>query len=501
MPRVTQRLRVGLILVLFVILGGSPLRAAAVATAGVGVVGEPSVIITELQVANDSASQEFIELYNTTGEDIDFTDAAGGGKNVWKLQFYSSTSVTAGTPDWMRPAASVSLTGTLPAYGYYLVAGNGYAPGGVDADQSYSPRLSDAGGGLQVIQATLPTASVHDRLMWKRPVAGQSMPEGVLNSPLSGSSLQRLPNNEDTYGTDGVLLEDFAEEKTVSPKDVWRAEVVTEPSGPEEPELSNETPTDETTVPSIPTEDIDNTGLTPPYLTELLPNPASPLRDETDEFIELYNPNDTAFDLKGYTIQVGVSTLHDFTFTESLPLAPMSYVSFYSRDTGLSLTNTGGQARLLDPSGTLLGESLPYATADDGLVWAFENGIWQWSTAATPGLVNAIVPPLPPSAKAKAAVAPKTSVKKAAAKTTGGKVKGATTKKAAKPKAKKPSKPKVAAVANTSEKQPRAPIHTGILVAVAGAAVLYAAYEYRQDLSNRIYKLKQHRAVRLIARK
>src|SRR4029079_8523242 len=113
----------------------------------------------------------------------------------------------------------------------------------------------------------------------------------------------------------------------------------------------------ETSGPFIPA---DKAGLRSPQLRELLPTPASPLTDADDEFIELYNPNDRAFDLSGYILESGLTTKHRYTSAAGSSLAPQSFGAFFSADTGLSLSNASGQVRLLDPLGNLLGQSDPY---------------------------------------------------------------------------------------------------------------------------------------------
>jgi hypothetical protein len=239
----------------------------------------------------------------------------------------------------------------------------------------------------------------------------------------------------------------------------------------------------------------DNQGLPTPLVTELLPNPAAPQTDEANEYIELFNPGDDAFNLNGYTLETGQTTLHDFTFTSDVLLQPHSYLALYSADTGLSLSNSGGQARLLAADGTVLSQSDAYGTAADGLAWAIDptDGTWHWTLTPTPGAENNIHAPI---------VLAKVSVVKTKKATTT-KVKGAsTTKKAKATKAKKAKKSvTTTAASSVSGLQPTAPIHVGVLAAVAALAVGYGVYEYRHDLANRIYQLRTHRAARRSARK
>lgn len=519
MPRVTQRLRVGLTtIVLLVILTFMPLAAAATVTSPELIItDEPTVIITELQLAGDTASQEFIELYNTTDSDISFQNEADSEAATWKLLFYASTSVSSGAPNWNKPTATVSLSGVIPAKSYFLVAATSYKPGGIDGDQQYSPRMASTGGGLQLIEVSKDAVAAHDRMMWMKQPSTKNLPEGVLFAPANAESLQRVPSTEGEYLSEDSDAVEYVISNLLSPKDSWQPEVIENPEDSEntddpdeelvdvpaeEPDPTLEVTPDPTDPVEPPAEavTVTNEGLQPPFLTELMPNPASPLTDEDDEYVELYNPNELPYELKGYTLQVGTGTLHDFTFIDSYTIPALGYATFYSRDTKLALANSGGQARLISPDGVVLNESMPYTKAMDGIAWVLEKDVWQWSTTPTPSIANAVTMPVstkkaatPKSSSAKKAAVKKAAVKKVSAK----KVKGAITKKT---KAKKEKKPAIATVAQTAEQDTDKPIHTRVLVGVAIAAVLYAAYEYRSDISNRLYQLRQHRAVRRIAR-
>lgn len=496
---VTHRARVGLAVFAAALVGMGPLSALAADSPVPAESKIQNIIITEIQTSGSSASEEFIEFFNRSDAAIDFSDATGG---TWKLQFYTSTSTSRGNPDWNKPSATVSLSGSIPAYGYYVLAATDYKPGGLEPDQAYGPRLADTGGGLQLAQTTASGTVIHDRLLWKKPASGEQLPAGMHHSPDSGSSLQRMPGEADDYSDEDGELTQFVVGQMLSPMDKW-----TEPVAVEEP-VQPEPAAAPVTQPSEATEPDNgvnaNAGQPAPYLTELLPNPAAPQKDESDEYIELYNPGDQPFDLDGYTLQVGTTTLHEFTFSAALAVPSGSYMAFYSRDTRLSLTNTGGQARLLDPAGTVISESMPYGAAADGMAWALTDdvgGAWQWTTSQTPSQANVIVAPVAKAA-AKASAAT-TAAKKTAAKSAA-KVKGTTKTKAAKTaKAKKPKKEKKTAavpVASITEKPGRAPIHTGILVAIVAAAVLYAAYEYRYDLANKFRRFGPNRGARGFAR-
>ncbi len=228
---------------------------------------------------------------------------------------------------------------------------------------------------------------------------------------------------------------------------------------------------------SLPAADI---GLMAPLINELLPNPAEPASDDEDEFIELYNPNNAAFDLTGFRLQVGTTTLHTYTFPEGTNLPPKSFTAFYSIDTNLALSNSGGQARLLDPLGNIISQTDVYDTAKEGKAWALANGKWYWTTSPTPDAANIINQPM----TTKALSVGSTTSKKAASKSS------------AKPKV------KAASASNnntTTDTSPSSNLNPLILAGIGGSALLYAGYEYRHDLANRLYQLRRHRAARRTA--
>ncbi|QQS20054.1 hypothetical protein IPL85_01185 [Candidatus Saccharibacteria bacterium] len=147
------------------------------------------------------------------------------------------------------------------------------------------------------------------------------------------------------------------------------------------------------------------------------------------------------------------------------------------------MSNTSGQATLLDGAGTVVAQSDPYDTAPDGQAWALANGTWYWATKPTPAATNVIAQPIKLPATAlkvtKAAAARTTKVKAASTKT----VKSST------------AKPKVAAT--TPVKQASfvlrpTTVHPGVLALVGACAVGYGAYVYRKDLANAVRKLRRH---------
>lgn len=258
---------------------------------------------------------------------------------------------------------------------------------------------------------------------------------------------------------------------------------------PSEPPVVVQDPTtpEETTTP------ITNEGLTAPYITELLPNPTGTGTDATDEFIELYNPNAATYDISGYVLESGVTTKHSYIFPTGTILAPQSFTSFGVATTGLTLSNSSGQATLYsDNDGEVLSETESYGSAPDGQSWVLADGEWSWTTTPTPGNANALTQPVAITTAAKVltatSTAKKTTTTAKAATTTAKATKAATTKAAT-------TKASTTAASKTTDRPLRG-LHPLVLAVVAAAAVGYGLYEYRHDVANAFYKFRSNRATR-----
>lgn len=201
-------------------------------------------------------------------------------------------------------------------------------------------------------------------------------------------------------------------------------------------------------------------------LSELLPDPAAPTKDADGEYIELYNASPRTISLNGYYFVVGNSTIKKKL--TNLLIGSGRYLALYPKTTKVTLVNKGGRLRLYGPDNRLLGD-VRYNKAPVGAAWARSSGTWHWTSALSPGAANKIIQPM---VKTKV----KASRKKRSA------ILGSATDQAA--------------VATETEANPKKPVHTSVVAGVGGLAVLYGAYEYRQDLQTIIRKLRGHRGDR-----
>lgn len=430
------------------------------------------VFITEIQTGNATDGEEFIELYNNTDNDITFNDPTipTVNRRIWKLQHSSIDKTLPDNvpkePKWGN-FVSIPLTGTIKARSYYLVSslsntGIAYNPGGVEPDQTYSPRLSNDGGGLQLVDIKSGVTTPHSRVGWfKSEDRTIKLAQYVVFAAGSRRSLQRYTDAEGNYLKDDGSLLDMDVSATVTPKAAWQPEIV---------------------------EDIPLSQL---QITELLPDPENGTQGE---FVELFNPTTERVSLAGYTLRLG----NDKYFIKEGEIEPKSFkVIHVGLNNNALLTNTGGTLQLFDPIDRLV-TWVSYPKATTGEAWALIGDKWDWTNIPTPGEGNVPSLAIVAAATTKAATTKSPAKPKAVSKTAVAKPKKPTEKAA---KTTKTTKPKKSNTEHNNDKDSAAankatPLHPTMLAAVAGLALVYGAYEYRNDFRNLLYKLRRYRADR-----
>lgn len=422
----------------------------------------PELIITQAKVT--STDGQFITLYNNTAGVVDLNDI--------QLQYFNNYDLAAATSSKL-----IKLTGQIAPHGYAVVNDGAIQACYQMTVNSVSLGLSTTAGFLQVSHylgdsphvvsilddyvgwskkivpgaQTLPTDTSS---FLQRQAPGSSSKLSLIQIPGDGSwqSVKQL-NGGSPCGpsqTSGALGGgSLAPGSAAIPYTVNTASAV---------------------LSSIPK---DDSGLMAPQISEVVPNPAPPKTDANDEFIELYNSNAKPFDLSGFILQVGTTTIHKYTFPDGTTIEPTQFTAFSSSDTNLSLSNSDGQVKLLDPAGNVLNKTDEYTGAKDDYAWIKAGGLWQWTTTPTPGAANLITAP---ASKAGSSSGSGSSAAKK------GSVLAATTN------------------SGSGGGTPSAvQMHPLVLAGVGAAALLYALYEYRHDLGNFIYKLRRNREARRIA--
>lgn len=446
-----------------------------------------SILIAELQTGGTTdATQEFVELYNPNPASIDITG--------WQLQ-YRTASGTA-TQTWPSSTTKATLacaagsaadcTVGIAAFGRLVIA---HAMPDLTTAYPMAGGFSDKGGEIRFIKPGA-TPAVQDYVGYGTAQDAQGSPAPA---PTAGQSLKRKQSQDGTFVTTGDNSKDFlAGCGTPSPGDDDTTTLALTEGCYTPPTQSQNQQDQTTTTPGATDTSQDDQQTTqndppatkqtyePVLITEVFPDPAAPQQDSTDEFIELYNPNDTAINLTKYILQAGSNYHYSFTLGDT-PLGPHAYLAIPSAVSNVSLSNSGSGVRLIDPNGDIAYEAPNYGEAKEGEAWMLDETGWHWTLSPTPGAANILTVPAP-KVVATPATIPKKKPVAAATKTS--------TKKVAEPKI--PSAKKTTAkstLAATAPSTPSAQQPDLWLLAPIGTLVGgYAVYEYRQDIGRALRK-------------
>jgi len=133
-----------------------------------------NIVFSEIQIAGGTASDEFIELYNPTDSAVIITD--------WKIKKKSGGSQTETT--------MATLIGSIPAYGYFLIANNNY-DGPVSGDQNYSLSI----GSNNTLLLYTDSLSLVDKIGMGTPIDPEGSPT---LEPTAGQSIERKAASDST---------------------------------------------------------------------------------------------------------------------------------------------------------------------------------------------------------------------------------------------------------------------------------------------------------------
>lgn len=394
------------------------------------------VLISEMSMgSNSSATEEFVELYNNSDDAISLSN--------WSVYYRSATGST------YSKKASFLTTAVIQPRGFFVAST--FAPNNVILVSG----MSQTGG---VTELRDDKGNVVDRLGYGNTNLANGKPAAA---PQSGESIYREYDSvSKTMINTNDNLQDFYITPSMSPGSI--------------PVIEIEEYSEVVVYPSM-------------FINELYPNPNPEQSESTDEYIELYNPNDISVDLNGWLIKD--SSGKTFIVKNKI-IEPHGYLALYSSETSIALNNTGDFVELYSPNSELKDQSQDYGDAKEGLSWGLVGGFWAWNNSTTPGYVNSdiYIEVITPKS-----VATKASTKKQAAKK-------ATAKKASakKPKATKlkSNKAQASNSSGTEETNPDiqssfANIWPWLMIVLGTATIGYGIYEYRPEITNTYLRFKK----------
>jgi len=281
------------------------------------------IVINEIKVSGETATDEYVKFYNPTVTEISLT-----GYKLIKI-------TTSGAKYTLVSSFGIGMS--VKPKSFFIVASKDFK-GGKDfiyTSSSYSLASDNA----VVLQKDHGKTEV-DRVGYGKNIYGESE---SAQGPLAGEILKRMVDGEDTDNNKN----DFMIE------------------GNQADQNQNDGAKDISGV----------------YINELLPNPKAPETDAKDEWIELFNETNIKIDLSGAILR---DSSKEYIVPPGIFINPGGYAVFYSRDIKISLNNTGEVVELLDNRRNLISSVPDYGNAKDGYSFSFFAEGWDWTLIATP---------------------------------------------------------------------------------------------------------------------
>ena len=433
------------------------------------------VLITAVQTETTaSASEEYVTITNNSSAAIDIS--------TWHVQYFSASAA-----NFDSPTRNIALSGTLASHQNFMIASSGYKTS--EAQAFFGATLAATGGHIRLVRGSGSSLVQHDLLGW-----GTALhPEGSAIAAAAKGQIYSRKKVDNLFVDTDSNAQDFTNGANTDPQSANQG--VSQSGG--QNGQDNPPASDGQSGSSDGGVEADADGVTSLLrITELLPDPAAPATDAQDEYIELCNGGSQAVDLTGYKLQSGANNTYSYTF-KSGTLAAGSYMVLYVRDTKLTLSNSTGKARLLDPAGTVVDETATYKDVPTGSAWALIDTVWQWTASLTPGAANTLT--AAPVKSTAGTTKGATSTSKTSSSSS--KTKAASTSKSSSAK----DKNATTSSAGTAYEDPKSdgkslPVQPLLLAAVGVPLIGYMLYEYRHDLANYFSKRRRNRRARQEAR-
>lgn len=386
------------------------------------------LLISQVQPgAETSKTSEFIELYNNSDKSVDITG--------WCIYYASASSDVFGSKKACYMTEATSLHLFIPGHSYSTIASSDLmklVPDfGNDILPAFSATMNLSGGHIRVVDNT---GREIDKLGWGD--ATQAEGNRPVPSPINGNVLSRkivTPNVLQDTDINYVDFEMMPVRASYNYNSIDEIQdlcsnldgiqtVVPDGRTLETDGSCNLPPTDicsnlpglQTEIPTGYVADGENgcvidvcpnleniqtivpEGLIisdnncvqkarPLQISELLPNAIG--NDTDNEFIELYNPNESAVNLKDYELMIGPNFEHAYDLP-AVVINPSSYFVLHNDSLDFTLVNTTSRVRLRSLDGYAVYETPSYVNPFEGEAWVFINGVWQYTNQPTPGAAN-----------------------------------------------------------------------------------------------------------------
>jgi len=128
-------------------------------------------------------------------------------------------------------------------------------------------------------------------------------------------------------------------------------------------------------------------------INEILPAPEG--ADATEEWIEIFNQNDSEVDLTDWKIKDKIGTTTSYVFPAGKKIAAKEYLVLTRPVTKITLNNSGDGLEIINPNNEVI-DTVDFGSALKNQSYNRTGSGWIWSTTLTPGKEN-IVPKKSPA--------------------------------------------------------------------------------------------------------
>lgn len=339
------------------------------------------IVISEIQVGGEGVNDEFIELYNPTGFEVNLEN--------WDLK----KKTNSGSENNILN----NIEGAIPAYGYFLIVPRANCgenknetcyEGAVLADDEYTTDSFLANDNAVLLYDN--NGNLIDKIGWGEAVDFEG--EVININPENGQSLERKVINNIIQDIDNNK-NDFILQANPNPRNTGD---VLSGGGRNNSDQNNDSATNTTDTADNNSAQNGSTtsqdyGDIPAkiVITEFLPDPED--SDKDNEFIEIYNNDSAEADLAGWSLEDKVGKIKKFIIPEKTVIKAEKYKVFYSDETGITLNNSGDGIILKNKNGNIISETAISGSAREDQSYASDkNGKWFWTLRPTPGRENII---------------------------------------------------------------------------------------------------------------